>query len=48
MRRQLHALRDALALALVLNRTLVLPHFDCMCDRSELVYRGGHSARACP
>ena len=37
MRRQLHALRDALALAFVLNRTLVLPHFDCMCDRSELV-----------
>ena len=37
MRRQLHALRDALALAYVLNRTLVLPHFDCLCDRSELV-----------
>ena len=29
MRRQLHALRDALAIARVLNRTLVLPHFDC-------------------
>ena len=37
MRRQLHALRDALALAVVLNRTLVLPQFDCVCDRSELV-----------
>lgn len=37
MRRQLHALRDALALAFVLNRTLILPHFDCLCDRSELV-----------
>ena len=37
MRRQLHALRDALAVALLLNRTLVLPHFDCLCDRSELV-----------
>ena len=37
MRRQLHALRDALAIAVVLNRTLILPHFDCMCDRSELV-----------
>ena len=37
MRRQLHALRDALAIAYVLNRTLVLPHFDCLCDRSELV-----------
>ena len=24
-----HALRDALAIARVLNRTLVLPHFDC-------------------
>lgn len=31
----MHALRDALALARVLNRTLILPHFDCMCDRSE-------------
>jgi hypothetical protein len=29
MRRQVHALRDALAIARVLNRTLVLPHFDC-------------------
>lgn len=37
MRRQLHALRDALAVAFVLNRTLILPHFDCLCDRSELV-----------
>ena len=37
MRRQLHALRDALGVARVLNRTLVVPHFDCMCDRSELV-----------
>ena len=34
---QLHALRDAAAIAYVLNRTLVLPHFDCLCDRSELV-----------
>ena len=34
---QVHALRDALALAFLLNRTLVLPHFDCLCDRSELV-----------
>ena len=38
MRRQVHALRDALAIARVLNRTLVLPHFDCLCDRSEDVY----------
>ena len=37
MRRQLHALRDALAVAFLLNRTLILPHFDCLCDRSELV-----------
>ena len=37
MRRQLHALRDAAAIAFALNRTLVLPHFDCVCDRSELV-----------
>ena len=37
MRRQLHALRDALGIAFLLNRTLVLPHFDCLCDRSELV-----------
>ena len=36
MGRQVHALRDALAVAIVLNRTLILPHFDCMCDRSEL------------
>ena len=33
MRRQLHALRDALAIARVLNRSLILPHFDCLCDR---------------
>ena len=38
MRRQVHALRDALAIARVLNRTLVLPHFDCLCDRSEDVH----------
>ena len=31
----MHALRDALGLARVLNRTLVLPHYDCLCDRSE-------------
>ena len=31
----MHALRDALAIARVLNRTLILPHFDCLCDRSE-------------
>ena len=37
MRRQLHALRDAFAVAFLLNRTLILPHFDCLCDRSELV-----------
>ena len=35
MARQVHALRDALAVARVLNRTLILPHFDCLCDRSE-------------
>ena len=35
MSRQTHALRDALAMARVLNRTLILPHFDCLCDRSE-------------
>ncbi|KAL3911307.1 MAG: hypothetical protein SGPRY_008744 [Prymnesium sp.] len=34
---RLHALRDALAIARVLNRTLILPHFWCLCDRSELV-----------
>ncbi len=33
--RQVHALRDALGIARVLNRTLILPHFECMCDRSE-------------
>ena len=31
----MHALRDALGIARVLNRTLILPHFDCLCDRSE-------------
>mmetsp|Transcript_7493 Transcript_7493/g.12720 ORF Transcript_7493/g.12720 Transcript_7493/m.12720 type:complete len:806 (+) Transcript_7493:15-2432(+) len=36
MGRQVHALRDAMAIARVLNRTLILPHFDCLCDRSEL------------
>jgi len=36
MEAQVHALRDALALARVLNRTLVLPHFEALCDRSEL------------
>ena len=35
MGRQVHALRDALAIARVLNRTLILPHYDCICDRSE-------------
>ena len=35
MSRQTHALRDALAIARVLNRTLILPHYDCLCDRSE-------------
>jgi hypothetical protein len=33
---QLYALRDALAVARVLNRTLILPQFECLCDRSEL------------
>ncbi len=36
MGRQVHALRDAMAVARVLNRTLIVPHFDCVCDRSEL------------
>mmetsp|Transcript_70814 Transcript_70814/g.213050 ORF Transcript_70814/g.213050 Transcript_70814/m.213050 type:complete len:392 (-) Transcript_70814:121-1296(-) len=36
MGRQVHALRDALAVVRVLNRTLIMPHFDCLCDRSEL------------
>ena len=35
MARQVHAFRDAAALARVLNRTLIVPHFDCLCDRSE-------------
>jgi hypothetical protein len=35
MSRQVHALRDALGIARVLNRTLILPHYDCICDRSE-------------
>ena len=35
MSRQVHALRDALAIARVLNRTLIIPHFECLCDRSE-------------
>ena len=35
MSRQVHALRDALGIARVLNRTLILPHYDCLCDRSE-------------
>jgi hypothetical protein len=35
MSRQVHALRDALGLARVLNRTLILPHYECLCDRSE-------------
>jgi len=35
MSTQVHALRDAMAIARVLNRTLIIPHFDCLCDRSE-------------
>lgn len=35
MARQVHALRDAMGIARVLNRTLILPQFDCLCDRSE-------------
>lgn len=35
MSRQVHALRDAMAIARVLNRTLIIPHFECLCDRSE-------------
>ena len=35
MSMQVHALRDAMAIARVLNRTLIIPHFDCLCDRSE-------------
>ena len=34
MARQVHALRDAMGIARVLNRTLVIPHFECLCDRS--------------
>ena len=34
MARQVHALRDAMAIARVLNRTLIIPHFECLCDRS--------------
>lgn len=36
--RQLAALRDALAVALVLNRTLVVPQLKCFCDKVW----GGH------
>jgi len=35
VRRHLLALRDALALARILNRTLILPALPCLCDRSE-------------
>jgi hypothetical protein len=35
VRRHLLALRDAMAIAVVLNRTLILPRFPCLCDRSE-------------
>ena len=35
MRRHRLALRDALALARSLGRTLVLPPFECLCDRSD-------------
>ena len=35
MRRNLHALRDAFAIAASLNRTLLLPHMHCVCDRDE-------------
>ena len=48
MAKQVHALRDALGIARVLNRTLIIPHFDCLCDRSEYpdimpscIYQGG-------
>ena len=50
MSRQTHALRDALGIARVLNRTLILPQHECLCDRSEdvaivpsCVYHGGAS-----
>ncbi|KAK3263825.1 hypothetical protein CYMTET_27397, partial [Cymbomonas tetramitiformis] len=33
---QLHTLRDALAVAQILGRTLVLPEFMCHCDREEI------------
>ncbi|KAL1495240.1 hypothetical protein AB1Y20_017103 [Prymnesium parvum] len=35
LRRQILALRDALAVAYALNRTLILPRIPCLCDRSE-------------
>ena len=35
MQRNLHALRDAAAIAAALNRTLLLPHMLCACDRDE-------------
>ena len=35
MRRHMLALRDALALAAMTRRTLVLPRLPCLCDRSE-------------
>ena len=50
---QLHALRDAMAVARVLNRTLIVPLFECLCDRSELtdvipscLYPGEHARGA--
>lgn len=55
MSRQTHALRDALAIARILNRTLILPHYDCLCDRSEdvaivpsCVYHGAPPRMAVP
>jgi len=35
VRRHRLALRDALAIAHTLNRTLVLPAFECLCDRAD-------------
>merc|ERR1712167_217653 len=35
IRRHILALRDAMALALLTRRTLVLPRLPCLCDRSE-------------
>ena len=35
VRRHLLAIRDALVLAHILRRTLVLPELPCVCDRSE-------------